>query len=274
MQLAAISVSKTFGRSRGGHAGARKAVDAVSLSVGPGDFTAVVGESGSGKSTLARMLLGLITPDEGEVTFDGVALSAMSRAQLLQFRRSVQCVLQDPSAALNPRKPVFEALAEVIRLHGVARGRGVREKVFEALELVDLLPAEQFADRYPHQLSGGQRQRVLIARAVILNPRIIIADEAVSALDVSVKAGILKLLSRLQDELGLGYLFITHDLPVVRKVTRDVFVMRAGRVVEHASKDELFAGPATEYGRELLAAAPVPDPVLARAWIRGARAAR
>ena len=270
MLLAATHVSKTFGRSHGPNGRPQRAVDDVTIDVSPGDFTAVVGESGSGKSTLARLLLGLLPPDEGEITFDGLPLSRMNRSQSLAFRSSVQCILQDPSAALNPRKSVYEVLAEVIKLHRIARGRAVADRVFEALEMVDLLPTEQFAHRYPHQLSGGQRQRVLIARAVILNPQIIIADEAVSALDVSVKAGILKLLSRLQNELGIGYLFITHDLPVVRKVTQDVYVMRHGRVVEHAPKDRLFAGPDTEYARQLLAAAPLPDPSRAREWIRTA----
>ncbi|PPF79320.1 ABC transporter ATP-binding protein [Subtercola sp. Z020] len=267
MILTASHVSKTFGRGR--TAGA-KAVNDVTLAVAPGDFTAVVGESGSGKSTVARMLLGLIAPDEGEVAFDGVPLGSMSRAQKMAFRSSVQCVLQDPSAALNPRKSVRDILAEVIRLHGAATGRAaVEEKVREALAIVDLQPTEMYANRLPHQLSGGQRQRVLIARAVILNPSIIIADEAVSALDVSVKAGILNLLNRLRRERNIGYLFITHDLPVVKKVAGDVYVMRSGSVVEHAPKAQLFAAPGSEYTRELLAAAPQPDPVLARAWIRG-----
>lgn len=266
MILTATNISKTFGRRR---STAAKAVDDVTLSVAPGDFIAVVGESGSGKSTVARMLLGLMTPDEGEIAFNGVSLNSMDRAQKMEFRSSVQCVLQDPSAALNPRKSVRDILAEVIRLHGAAAGKAaVNQKVQEALSIVDLEPTEMYANRYPHQLSGGQRQRVLIARAVILNPSIIIADEAVSALDVSVKAGILNLLNRLRRERDIGYLFITHDLPVVKKVADDVYVMRAGKVVEHASKIDLFAAPSSAYTRELLAAAPQPDPVLAREWIR------
>lgn len=266
MILTATNISKTFGRRR---SAAAKAVDDVTLSVEPGDFTAVVGESGSGKSTVARMLLGLMAPDEGVVAFNGVPLTSMTRTQKREFRSSVQCVLQDPSAALNPRKSVREILAEVIRLHGVATGRAeVDRKVQEALSIVDLQPTEMYANRYPHQLSGGQRQRVLIARAVILDPSIIIADEAVSALDVSVKAGILNLLNRLRRERNIGYLFITHDLPVVKKVADDVYVMREGRVVEHASKIDLFADPSSAYTRELLAAAPQPDPILARQWIR------
>lgn len=272
MKLSANSVSKTFGsRFRGG--AAKPAVDDVSVEVQPGDFTAIVGESGSGKSTLARMMLGLITPDQGDVTFDGVSIAGMGRRSQMSFRSAVQCVLQDPSAALNPRRTVREILAEVIQLHSVAKNRaGVEAKVHEALELVDLIPTERYTDRLPHQLSGGQRQRVLIARAVILNPSIIVADEAVSALDVSVKAGILNLLNRLRTEMGIGYLFITHDLPVVHKVAQKVYVMRGGHVVEHAPAKDLFQSPQTEYTRELLAAAPRPDPAAAREWLRTSRA--
>lgn len=267
MKLSATSVSKTFGRRLGETT--RPAVDEVTVEVSPGDFTAIVGESGSGKSTLARMMLGLITPDHGEVAFDGVPLAQMDRRARMRFRSAVQCVLQDPSAALNPRRSVREILAEVIELHDIAKGRaGVEAKVCEALELVDLVPAQRYADRFPHQLSGGQRQRVLIARAVILRPSVIVADEAVSALDVSVKAGVLNLLNRLRGELGVGYLFITHDLPVVHKVAEYVYVMRGGQVVEHAPAKTLFESPQTDYTRELLAAAPKPDPAAAREWLR------
>jgi ABC-type oligopeptide transport system ATPase subunit len=270
--LAATNVSKTFHRKKAaGGRTAAKAVDGVTISVTPGDFTAIVGESGSGKSTMARIMLGLIRPDQdgGTITYDGVPLSEMTREQSMKFRSSVQCVLQDPSAALNPRKSVRQVLAEVVKLHGIATDRaGIEAKVHEALSIVDLEPTAMYADRYPHQLSGGQRQRVLIARAVILNPAIIIADEAVSALDVSVKASILNLLNRLRRDLNIGYLFITHDLPVVQKIADHVYVMKDGRVVEEAPKAELFAAPKTTYTSELLAAAPLPDPKLARDWIR------
>lgn len=269
--LNATNVSKTFNRKKGPNGTAAKAVDEVSISVAPGDFTAIVGESGSGKSTMARIMLGLIRPDQdgGSITYDGVPLSEMTRRQSMAFRSSVQCVLQDPSAALNPRKSVRQVLAEVVKLHGIATGKAeIESKVHEALSIVDLEPTALYADRYPHQLSGGQRQRVLIARAVILKPAIIIADEAVSALDVSVKAGILNLLNRLRKELNIGYLFISHDLPVVQKVADHVYVMKNGRVVEEGPKSELFAAPKTTYTAELLAAAPLPDPKLARDWIR------
>lgn len=268
--LEAKHISKTFQKRGSRGQTAPKAVDDVSISVKPGDFTAVVGESGSGKSTVARMMLGLIDhdADSGSVEFEGIPLNKLTRAQQMRFRASVQCVLQDPSAALNPRKSVRQILAEVIKLHGIASGAdAVREKVDEALRTVDLLPTDQYAERFPHQLSGGQRQRVLIARAVILEPKIIIADEAVSALDVSVKASILNLLNRLRRERNIGYLFITHDLPVVEKVADYVYVMRQGQVVEAATKRELFKSPGTGYTAELLAAAPEPDPKSARAWI-------
>lgn len=271
--LEAQGVSKTFQAKKVAGTDPVKAVDNVSIQVKAGDFTAVVGESGSGKSTVARIMLGLIDPDRdgGDVVYNGVPLSNMSGAQRKQFRSSVQCVLQDPSAALNPRKTIREILAEVIRLHGVAKGKqAVQAKVDEALSIVDLLPTRTYADRYPHQLSGGQRQRVLIARAVILDPEIIIADEAVSALDVSVKASILNLLNKLRRERNIGYLFITHDLPVVEKVADYVYVMRNGKVVEEGEKAALFANPQTAYTAELLAAAPEPDPKSAREWIRAA----
>jgi len=270
IELRAEGISKSFGSRRGGGA-ARKAVDDVTVAVRPGDFTAIVGESGSGKSTVARMLLGLMAPDSGEVTFDGVPLRSMTRAQRMAFRSSVQCVLQDPSAALNPRKTVRQAIAEVVRLHGRARrSDDVDAKVDEALASVELLPTDTYAERYPHQLSGGQRQRVLIARALILDPAIIIADEAVSALDVAVKAGILNLLEDLRRRRDIGYLFITHDLPVVKKVAAETYVMRSGRVVEHAPTKQLFADPATAYTAELLGAAPVLDPAEARRWLSSA----
>ncbi|GAB3186515.1 ABC transporter ATP-binding protein [Nesterenkonia suensis] len=272
--LRSEQVSKSF-VARNKATGRQKllAVDDVSVTVAPGDFTAIVGESGSGKSTLARIMLGLMRPTEGQVLFGEKVVAEMSRKEELNFRSHVQCVLQDPMSALNPRKSVFQIIAEVVQLHDMARGRrAVREKVLEALALVDLNPPEVFADRFPHQLSGGQRQRVLIARAVVLRPSIIIADEAVSALDVSVKAGILNLLNELRENLSIGYLFITHDLPVVKKVADYVYVMKSGQVVEEAPTAQLFNAPETDYTSELLASMPLPDPRRAREWIRSATA--
>ncbi|WP_460773077.1 ABC transporter ATP-binding protein [Microbacterium sp. GXF7504] len=243
--------SKVYGGRRG-----VTAVADASLVARPGEFIAVVGESGSGKSTLARMLLGLIEPTTGTVALDGVDLRRMTATQRRRYRRSVQAVLQDPAGSLNPRKTVRRALGEIIRLHDVASGRDVERVAADALESVGLFPASGFLDRFPHELSGGQRQRVLIARALVLDPRIIIADEAVSALDASVKAGVLRVLTDLQAERGIGYVFITHDLPVVQKVADHVYVMRNGRIVEHGTKTQIFEAPTEDYTRTLLAAAP------------------
>lgn len=255
MRLTADAVSKTYERDL-------KAVDTVSVSIASGDFVAVVGESGSGKSTLARIMLGLVAPDAGDVTADGVTLTSMIRPQRRAFRASVQCVLQDPSGSLNPRKTVRQALLEVVRLHGIARGAAAEAVVGETLALVGLPTSAGFLDRYPQELSGGQRQRVLIARAVVPRPQIIVADEAVSALDVQVKAGVLELMQQLRRDLGVGYLFITHDLAIARAVADEVHVMRAGRIVEHGPSAEVFARPRHEYTAELLAAALDLDEVL------------
>nr|WP_274636184.1 ABC transporter ATP-binding protein [Microbacterium bovistercoris] len=256
MLLEAKNVSKVFRARRGG--GEVAAVTDVTLRAEPGRFIAIVGESGSGKSTLGRLLLDLLAPTGGSVELDGVPLRQMGRAATVAYRRRVQAVLQDPAGSLNPRKRVGEAIGEVIRLHRMARSRSaVREKTADVLALVGMSPADRFVDRFPHELSGGQRQRVLIARAIALDPRVIIADEAVSALDASVKAGVLHVMRDLQERLGVGYVFITHDLPVVRKVADYVYVMKDGRIVEENSKDAIFADPRHPYTKELLAAAPV-----------------
>ena len=238
----------------------RPAVKGVCLSLVSGEILGLVGESGSGKSTLARILLDLIPASSGSVLLDGADIAAMDAKERKRYRRDVQAVLQDPAGSLNPRKRVEQTIGEVIRLHGIAESRtDVREHVLEVLRQVGMTPPESFLERYPHELSGGQRQRVLIARAIALNPRIIVADEAVSALDASVKAGVLRVMADLKDRLGVGFVFITHDLPVVKKVADEVYVMRAGEIVEHGPKDRIFADPEHEYTRTLLAAAPVLD---------------
>lgn len=259
MLLEAKSVSKTFRARRG--AAPVHAVHEVSVRAQAGRFVAIVGESGSGKSTLARILLGLVEPTAGGIELDGVDPAGMDRLQRARYRRSVQAVLQDPAGSLNPRKTVGRAVGEVVKLHGLARGRqAVRERVAEALGQVGLVPAASFVDRYPQELSGGQRQRVLIARAIVLDPAIIIADEAVSALDASVKAGVLRVMADLRSRVGVGYVFITHDLPVVRKVAEYVYVMNAGEVVEEGPTDRIFRAPAHPYTKTLLAATPVLAP--------------
>jgi ABC-type oligopeptide transport system ATPase subunit len=254
MLLEATAVSKTFSARRGGRQ--VMAVREATIHVQPGDFVAIVGESGSGKSTLARMLLDLLPATSGSVSLDGVDTRKMNGPDRVRFRRSVQAVLQDPAGSLNPRKTVGRTIAEVATLHRIARGRALRAKVIDTLELVGLAPGASFLDRYPHELSGGQRQRVLIARAIVLDPRIIVADEAISALDASVKAGVLRVMNELRTRLGVGYVFITHDLPVVRKVAEYVYVMRAGQIVEEGTTTQIFSAARHPYTRELLAAAP------------------
>lgn len=254
--LEAKNLSKTFRTSRS--AGPVHAVKNANITARPGEFIAIVGESGSGKSTLARMMLDLIPPSSGTIEFNGQPLATMNRAQKVEYRQTVQAVLQDPAGSLNPRKTVREAIGEIIRLHKVARGgAAIERKIVESLELVGFNHAETFLDRYPHELSGGQRQRVLIARAIVLDPQIIIADEAVSALDASVKAGVLQLMNDIKERLGVGYLFITHDLPVVKKVAEHVYVMKQGEIVEDAPKDVIFTNPRHEYTKTLLAASPI-----------------
>lgn len=266
MKLEAREVTKMFGSRRARAAGhGVVAVKDANMKVEPGDFVAIVGESGSGKSTLARILLQLIEPSSGEVLLDGKDVSKMSRSEMRDFRTAVQCVLQDPSGSLNPRKTVGKLLTEVIRFHKMASGsKAIEELAMDSLKRVGLTPERRYMERYPHELSGGQRQRVLLARALVLKPQIIIADEAVSALDVSVKAGVLRLMNELREEMGIGYALITHDLPVVRKVATYVYVMRRGEIVEEGPTEQVFTSPQHEYTKTLLAAAPDLDAALAR----------
>jgi ABC-type glutathione transport system ATPase component len=233
-----------------------RAVDGVSLSVAPGETVAVVGESGSGKSTLGRMLLGLLAPSSGTVRFRGEKLHTLRGESWREYRRDVQVVFQDSGASLNPRKSVGHSVALPLRWN---LSLAAAEAAALAADLLDRvgLPAAQFAHRMPHALSGGQRQRVGIARALASNPSLVIADEPVSALDVSVRAQVLRLMRQLQAERGLAYLFITHDFGVVRAVADRVVVMRAGRVVEQGPADAVLSAPAHDYTRALLAATPV-----------------
>jgi peptide/nickel transport system ATP-binding protein len=232
-----------------------RAVDGVSFRLRRGSTLAIVGESGSGKSTLARMVLGLLQPTSGKVVFDGTDdVGALDRRKAFAFRRRVQPVFQNPYSSLDPMYSVFRAIEEPLRIHRVGN-RKQRERAVR--ELVDhvALPSSVLG-RLPRELSGGQRQRVAIARALALRPEVLVCDEAVSALDVLVQAQILDLLDDLQTELGLTYLFISHDLAVIRQIANDVLVMRAGRVVEQAPTDELFTRPGHEYTRQLLEAIP------------------
>ncbi len=259
--LASERVTRRF-PSRGGRGGDTDgvlAVDGVSVELHRGETLALVGESGSGKSTLGRLLVGLERPDAGEIRFEGRALGELDREEKRRFRRRVQMVFQDPYGSLNPRITVGAMLREVLRVHGLARGRAAGARIDALLERVGLDAGA--AVRYPHAFSGGQRQRIGIARALAVEPHLLIADEPVSALDVSVQAKILDLLLRLQRDLGLGYLFISHDLAVVRVVADRVAVMKAGRVVETGPADDLFGAPREGYTKALFAAVPrLPQP--------------
>jgi oligopeptide/dipeptide ABC transporter ATP-binding protein len=231
-----------------------KAVDGVTLEIGAGETLGLVGESGSGKSTLGRLILRLIEPTSGQVFFDGHDLATLSRKQLRQLRRRMQLVFQDPYSSLNPRMKVRAIVAEGIEIHRLARGRQKEERIRELLAMVGLTP--DALDRYPHEFSGGQRQRIGIARALAVNPSFVVLDEPVSALDVSVQAQIINLLQDLQEQLKLTYLFIAHDLRVVKHISQRVAIMYLGKIVEMASVDELYSNPRHPYTRVLLSAIP------------------
>jgi ABC-type glutathione transport system ATPase component len=251
-------VSKTYANAVDG----QRAVDDVSVSVAPGRTLGVVGESGSGKSTLARCVLRLIDIDGGQVLFDGEDVHALGRPELRRLRRRMQVVFQDPHGSLNRRQRVRDIVAAPLEAHRVGDKAARAARARELVELVGLPQA--FLERRPAELSGGQAQRVAIARALALSPELLVLDEAVSALDVSVQAQVLNLLRRLQDELGLAYLFISHDLSIVRYMCHDVAVMRRGAVVEHATREELFSRPQHEYTQALMRAVPVADPTRER----------
>ena len=257
---------KTFRMSRKGDGGTSdgvvRALDGVSLDVRRGEVVGVVGESGSGKSTLARCILRLVSPDEGRILFDSVDLRTARSGDLRRLRRRLQCCFQDPFASLDPRFTVGKLVAEPLVIHGVRSSRARSVAVAEILELVGL--DQGAVSRKPHEFSGGQRQRIALARALILRPDLVILDEPVSALDVSVQAQILNLLARLREELQLTYLLIVHDLLVAEYFCDRVAVVYAGMVMELGSSEELFSNPAHPYSITLLAAAPVPDPGEAR----------
>jgi len=239
-------------------AGYVKAVDDVSFDVYAGQTLGLVGESGSGKSTTGYCVLQLLKPTAGSVKFDGKELTTMNRRGLRQMRREIQIVFQDPYASLNPRMTVGDIVGEPLLVHNVGNRRSRRRSAEQLLEVVGFNP--DFINRYPHEFSGGQRQRIGIARALALNPRLIVCDEPVSALDVSIQAQILNLLKDLQKEFGLAYLFIAHDLAVVRAMSDQIAVMNKGQIVEYGQAETVYTEPKDEYSQALLAAVPVPDP--------------
>lgn len=239
-----------------------RAVDGVDLVIYPGETVSIVGESGCGKSTTGRCILRLIEPTDGEVLFEGKNIRRLSGEDLRKARRDMQLVFQDPFASLNPRKSVGQILEDPLIVHGIGTPAERRKKVEEMIEIVGL--SKQQLDRFPHEFSGGQRQRIGIARALILRPKLIVADEPVSALDVSIQSQVINLLQDLQEQYSLTYLFIAHDLSVVKHISDRVGVMYLGRMVELADKDELYDNPLHPYTKSLLSAVPIPNPLVKR----------
>jgi oligopeptide transport system ATP-binding protein len=239
--------------------GAVRAVDGISFDIKRGETLGLVGESGSGKSTTGRAVLQLRRPTSGNVHFEGADLVALKGERLRAMRRKMQMIFQDPYASLNPRMTVGEIVGEPLMVHNVAKSKEIEERVKQLLELVKLEPA--FISRYPHEFSGGQRQRIGVARALALQPSFIVCDEPISALDVSIQAQVVNLLEELQGQFNLTYLFIAHDLSMVRHISDRVAVMYLGTIMELASRDEIYLRPLHPYSQALLSAVPIPDPI-------------
>jgi oligopeptide transport system ATP-binding protein len=246
-----------------------KAVDGVSFEVRRGETLGLVGESGSGKSTACRAVLQLIEPTSGSVKFEGREIAGLGRRQMRPLRRQMQMIFQDPYASLNPRKRVGQIVGDPLKRQGVASGSELRRQVQELLERVGL--SSEHYNRFPHEFSGGQRQRIGIARALSLKPKLVICDEPVSALDVSIQAQIVNLLDDLQDEFGLAYLFVAHDIGIVRHISDRIAVMNEGKIVEQGTADQVCETPKDEYTKKLLAAVPIPDPRESRERLRSSR---
>lgn len=235
-----------------------RAVDGISFSIERGQTLGLVGESGSGKTTIGRTIIRLYKPTEGQILFKDKDLATMQGEALRQVRQEVQMIFQDPYASLNPRYTIGSLIAEPMHIFNTGSSNEIRERTVELLKVVGLRP--EYIDRYPHEFSGGQRQRIAVARALSINPELVIADEPVSALDVSVRAQVLNLLQRLQQQFNLTYLFVSHDLSVVRHVADRIAVMYLGKIVELADRDELYQAPKHPYTKALLSAVPIPDP--------------